>query len=122
MYHDTPMRYVSNLFDRLMFEGSGLEHDIVGNKKTISSFKKADFKAFLDEWYGLGNLVLVLAGDAKLVEDKATLRLIEKLFAKNSRSRSGKTIDADLWLGKEKLKALEKNVSMLIAEPPSKCI
>ncbi len=87
MYKDTPMQYVSNLFDQLMFGGSGLGHDIVGEKETISNFTPADFRSFMQHWYGLGNLVLIVAGDDTVVNDPETLLQIERYFSKESSER-----------------------------------
>jgi predicted Zn-dependent peptidase len=84
MYKDTPMQYVGNLFERMMFGGSGLGHDIVGEKETVTSLTTADFHSFLQRWYGLGNLVLVIAGDDRVVNDSATLELAERAFAKET--------------------------------------
>jgi predicted Zn-dependent peptidase len=84
MYKDTPMQYVGNLFDRMMFGGSGLGHDIVGERETVQNFTADDFRSFLQRWYGLGNLVLVVAGDDRVVNDPATLELIGRMFSKET--------------------------------------
>jgi len=85
MYVDTPSHHIANLFDRMVFQDSGLGHDIIGTKDTIKSLSTADFEAFLGKWYGLGNMVLILAGDEKLVKDEKILEAAEKMFAKESR-------------------------------------
>lgn len=87
MYHDSPMRYVGELFGRMVYQGSGLGHDIVGSKTSVKGITAADFKAFLRQWYGLPNMVLAIAGKAKVVEDPATLKLAEELFSKDGGKR-----------------------------------
>lgn len=82
MYHDNPMSFVGQLFDRMFFRGSGLSHDIIGSKKTVESLNRADFTSFLRHWYGLGNTVLVIAGNAETVQATATLELAQAKFAK----------------------------------------
>lgn len=82
MYVDSPQRHIENLFDQLVFAGSGLGHDIIGTKETISGLQRADFQAFLGEWYGLGNLVLVVAGDERVVGGVKFLAEVEKAFGK----------------------------------------
>lgn len=82
MYADSPQRHIENLFDQLVFAGSGLGHDIIGTKETISNLQRADFQAFLGEWYGLSNLVLVVAGDDRIVGGEAFLQKVEKAFGK----------------------------------------
>ncbi len=82
MYHDNPMSFVGQLFDQMFFRGSGLSHDIIGSKKTVEGLNRADFISFLRHWYGLGNMVLVIAGHAKTVQADATLELAKAKFAK----------------------------------------
>lgn len=82
MYRDNPMSHVANLFDTLFFEDRGLKHDIIGSKETVSSVTSEDFEHFLSQWYGLENMVLILAGDADVVSDKKTLELAETMFSK----------------------------------------
>jgi predicted Zn-dependent peptidase len=98
MYHDTPMQYVDTLFNKLMYKDGGLGHDILGTKETVTSFSRGDFEQFLNEWYGLNNLMLVIAGHAKVVSDPATLKLIEKEFSKKTAGRSTKIIDSQNWI------------------------
>jgi predicted Zn-dependent peptidase len=85
MYHDNPMAHVSMLFDHLFFADHGLSHDIIGKKETVSDINSTDFEQFLGKWYGLENLVLILAGDAEVVSDKKTLNLVETMFTKQSK-------------------------------------
>lgn len=82
MYVDTPARHIGNLFDQMMFSSSGLGHDIIGTKDTINSMTSDDFHGFLNQWYGLGNIVVMVAGDASLVDDPALLTNIETAFNK----------------------------------------
>jgi predicted Zn-dependent peptidase len=82
MYLDSPARHISNLFEQMFFEGSGLEHDIIGVKETIKAMKTEDFQSFLNTWYGMGNMLVVIAGDASVVEKPSTLALTEKMFSK----------------------------------------
>ena len=87
MYHDQPASHVGNLFARMVYQGSGLGHDIIGTKDSVTAIKSADFRAFLSQWYGLGNLVLVLAGKAEVVESAETLKLVEEMFDKKTEDR-----------------------------------
>lgn len=108
MYHDQPARHIANLFDRMVFQGSGLGHDIIGTKETVSAITSADFRAFLSQWYGLSNMVLVLAGKASVVEDPATLTLVEEFFSKDGGERantfqSTAPFLGDLSLGPQRL-------------------
>lgn len=84
MYVDLPPRHIDNVFDALMFAADpGLAHDIVGTKKTIKSFKSQDFQKFLTDWYDLNNLVLVIAGDEKIVSGDRLTGQISAAFGKS---------------------------------------
>lgn len=87
MYVDSPQRHIDNVFENLLFGADpGLAHDIVGTKQTIQSFTSEDFSRFLNHWYALNNLVLVVAGDERVVNDPALLELIESAFSKKTQA------------------------------------
>lgn len=88
MYHDTPSSHIANIFDRMVYGGSGLGHDIIGSKETVLGLTSADFRAFLSQWYGLPNMVLVLAGKTAVVVDSKTLTLVEEMFSKAGGKRA----------------------------------
>ena len=88
MYEDMPMRQVGNIFERMIFKGSSLGHDILGSKETVNSLKTAHFKRFLKQWYGLGNMLLVLAGDPDIVSSKETKQQVLDAFSKETGVRA----------------------------------
>ncbi len=87
MYLDTPMQYIGNVFEQMIYAGSGLEHDIIGTKKSIAQFQSADFRKFLRQWYGPANLTLVVAGDAQVLRQPQTVKQIESHFGVSLPSR-----------------------------------
>ena len=89
MYEDTPMQNIDNVFEQLLFAGTQLEHDIIGLKPTVTSITQADFRQFIRQYYGLPNLLLVLAGDERVVNSDQTLQLAEQAFAKKATDRAG---------------------------------
>ncbi len=93
MYEDMPMRQVENIFERMIFAGTSLGHDILGTKETVNSFTTADFKQFLSRWYGLENMLLILAGDPSVVESQATKEMVTKAFAKDGGKRTAGKCD-----------------------------
>jgi predicted Zn-dependent peptidase len=115
MYQDTPMRQIGNLFEGLVFEGSGLGHDILGTKETVSNIDSEDFKRFLKKWYGLSNLVLVVSGDKNIVESDETLELITKYFDKESGQRDEKRVETKAIADKE-LKISDKKLLVKFKE------
>lgn len=111
MYEDNPASKVGNLFETLLFDGSGLGHDILGTKETVSSITSADFRRFLKKWYGLNNMVLVVSGDAKIVESEKTLDLITKYFGKETEPRESKRVNTQAISQKE-LKISQEKLSV----------
>ncbi len=97
MYRDMPARFIHELFDRMVFRHDGLGHDIIGNKKTIQSMQKEDFEQFLQQWYGLGNMLLIVAGDKEVLGKDSLLGEIEKAFSKGNaldRSKTKHTLES----------------------------
>ncbi|MCA9369728.1 MAG: insulinase family protein [Pseudomonadales bacterium] len=88
MYADTPARQVGVQFESLLYAG-GLKRDVLGTKETVASLTTADFQAFMNEWYGQENMVLVLAGDSTVVDHSDTLAYVTECFDIES-NRSGK--------------------------------
>lgn len=84
MYKDNPMHHVANLFEQMTYADFGLSHDIIGTRETVSNLTSSDFRSFLSSWYGLPNMLLVLAGDAKVLKDPRTLDMVTAAFSKNT--------------------------------------
>ncbi len=103
MYHDTPMQYVSMLFDHLVFPDAGLGHDILGTKEVIRAMTREQFVSFLNRWYGQGNLLLVLAGDAAALSDAKLEKQITTLFADQAADRATGKQDLTTYLTEQQL-------------------
>jgi len=93
MYHDTPMRYVDTLFERMVFPNAGLGHDVLGDREVIKSTTTERFTTFLNKWYGLENMLLVLSGDEKALEDEKLPSAIAKYFDLPNSDRAKGKID-----------------------------
>lgn len=78
MYEDNPLMKIDDVFYELMFDGNPLSWAILGDKKTVSSIKRADFLDYTKRFYQGSDMVLAIAGkfDQKQVED-----LAEKYFS-----------------------------------------
>lgn len=61
-YLDTPADAIFDEFNDLIFAGSPLGHNILGNTSTIASFTPATCRGFLDTYYTPGNMVLFYLG------------------------------------------------------------
>lgn len=88
MYADMPASDIGDRFEEMAFSGNGLSHKIVGTKDTVNSITTQNFKDFLQTWYGLNNLVVVVAGDASVVGKAQTLIQIEQMFSKTGNKQS----------------------------------
>ena len=101
MYEDMPMHQVDNIFERMVFEGSALAHDVLGSKETVNALEASNFKRFLQQWYGLGNMILVLAGDPAVIESKATSTLVLEAFSKETGARATNKYDVHAQFNKK---------------------
>ncbi len=98
MYQDNPQAHISNRFDNMVYAGSGLGHDIIGSKETVTSFTSDDFQTFLHDWYGLQNMIVVVAGDASEVNGSDLLATIEENFSKQPTFERAQETDHEQWL------------------------
>jgi len=62
MYYDTPMIYVQEVFQRLLYGDHPLGWDSFGTKESTKSFKKQDFVDFYRRWYHPNATVVVFSG------------------------------------------------------------
>lgn len=75
MYEDMPMRSVGDVFENLLYPRTDLGRDIIGYKKTINSFKRADFLKYMKRFYLSNDTVICVAGkfdEKKIVEQIKT--------------------------------------------------
>jgi predicted Zn-dependent peptidase len=82
MYADMPASDIGDKFEEMAFRGNGLSHKIIGTKETVKSITTKDFQEFLGTWYGLDNLVVMIAGDKSILDKPETIRQVEEMFAK----------------------------------------
>lgn len=70
MYYDTPMVYVQEIFQNLLYGDHPLGWDSFGTKATTGALARQDFSDFYQKWYQPGNLVVVAAGNLAVEELK----------------------------------------------------
>jgi len=78
MYEDNPMMHVSDLLERVMFDGSSLGWEIAGTPKIIKEIDRDEMHAFYKKYYQPSNMVLVVSGNL----DRSTRVWIEQYFGK----------------------------------------
>ncbi len=84
MYRDMPSSHIANEFEQMMFNSQTLGHDVIGTKETVSALTTEDFQAYLNQWYGLENVTLILSGDDKVLKQASTMKIVEKCFSKGN--------------------------------------
>lgn len=83
MHRDAPDDFISDEFEQMVYQGSGLGHPISGDLKSVASLNAKKLTGFLNDWYGLENMVLVIAGDAQVLTRADFFNEVEAIF--NSR-------------------------------------
>lgn len=99
MYADMPSSDIANKFEQMMYDRATLGHDVIGTKETVSSLTTASFQGYMNQWYGLQNVVLILAGDDRVVNADATVKMVEEMFSKNGGAKERKAQKALEHLG-----------------------
>lgn len=87
MYLDNPARNIGNIFEQMVYEGSGLSHDIIGSKETINAMQQQDFLDFTQQWYDLSNMILVLAGKQEVLKSAQKLEEVGQVFTDKYQAR-----------------------------------
>lgn len=81
LYEDMPARHVGDVFDRLVFNGSSLEMDIIGTEASIKNMNKGRILEHIKKWYGIRNIVLCVAGDSTVLNTPEIFEKVEQKFS-----------------------------------------
>lgn len=84
MYFDTPRIHVWSVFERLMYGDQPAGWDIIGTKKSLSSFKRSDLVKYWNKQYVSSNSILIVAGNIKTDEVFKTADDLFKSIRKGS--------------------------------------
>ena len=71
MYRDIPQRYVSDLFERLLYGDQPAGWDIGGDKETILNLKRDEFLNYFNTHYVASKTVVAIAGNVDPEEIKS---------------------------------------------------
>lgn len=85
MYHDNPERYVSDLFEYTMFDGSSLGFEIAGSEESLAKINWQTLKDYYQSNYIPSNTIIVAAGS---IDKKKLLSAVDKLFVFNKDSHN----------------------------------
>ncbi|MCK4744959.1 insulinase family protein [Candidatus Parcubacteria bacterium] len=94
MVQDTPMHYVGDLFEKLLYKSDPLGNLIIGTKENILNFKKIDFTDYFNKHYTAENTVVCVAGKISGIENCA--KIIEKHFKKIKNGKKQKIESANI--------------------------
>lgn len=97
MYEDTPLYRISDVFERIIFDGSSLQRDILGTKDTVTSIRRSDFEDYRAKFYYPENIVVTVSGGVNEAEIK---KLTEKYFGKLDSAKLGK-LQPDKFINKQ---------------------
>ncbi len=79
MFYDTPMRYIGDLWESLLYGDQPAGWDIAGTKEIIQTFKRENFIKYLNERYVDSNTVVFVSG--KIQNTDELLNQIKVYFA-----------------------------------------
>lgn len=97
MYLDTPVRYVGDLWEGLLYGNQPAGWLISGDKKTVTKMKREQFLDYLQDHYLAKNTVVVIAGQIGKLQ---IAHSIEKNYFKNI--RAGRVKDKKKVIEKQK--------------------
>jgi predicted Zn-dependent peptidase len=78
MYYDDPEDSLQDEFDALIFSGHSLGMNILGTKKTVSTFKRADFRSFVKEHLDTSRIIFSSVGNIEMAK---VVKLAEKYLS-----------------------------------------
>ncbi|KKU12219.1 MAG: Peptidase M16 domain protein [Candidatus Woesebacteria bacterium GW2011_GWA1_45_8] len=75
MYLDTPMRYVGDVFENLLYGDQPLGWNIIGSLQSLKNIKRGDLTSYLSRFYVPNNLIVSISGGVGADEAES---LVEK--------------------------------------------
>ena len=93
MYQDTPMRYVGDIFETLLYGSQPAGKLIIGNKKTVSQMKRSQFIDYRKSFYLANNMVVAVTGG---ISESRSKTLAEQYFAKKLKAGEVRSIKKTL--------------------------
>lgn len=90
MYEDTPLSNVGDIFKNLLYDGNPLGREIIGYKKTISSFKRKDFISYMKKFYIANDTIVAIAGK---FNEKEAISRVKEYFSEMGKKKKPKFIE-----------------------------
>ena len=87
MYLDTPMKYVPEVYDALLYGDQPLGWDTAGTIESLKNINQKDFFKYLDHYYTPSNMIVVISGG--ITPDKAKVTTDEYMGRIKDRKPKG---------------------------------
>lgn len=97
MYEDTPLYKISDIFENLIYKGTSLGWDIIGNQKSVKTIERKDFMEFRKKHYLPQNIIVTIAGGADM---KLAKSLTKKYFS-SLKGKADKKVYKEKFVQKE---------------------
>lgn len=91
-YLDSPEDSILDDFEDLLFDGSGLGHNILGLESDLMSIDKADIQHFVKTNYTAENIAIGISGD---YTEQEVRKLVEKIFTSTLNEDTTRKLDID---------------------------
>jgi predicted Zn-dependent peptidase len=109
MYLDTPIRYIYDLYEQLLYGDQPLGWDIVGTNDSLKAINRAQFLRFQDEYYNPENMLVSIAGGVSHSDiERVTSKYLGKLKNKKTVGFTKVKIDQKKPLVKISTKSTEQ--------------
>ncbi|MCL5011227.1 MAG: insulinase family protein [Patescibacteria group bacterium] len=79
MYQDTPVRYIRDIFEEVLYDDQPSGWQIVGTKKSLQKLKRKDFFDYIKNHYSSQNSIVCVAGN---FNSRTIIKKIKKRFKK----------------------------------------
>jgi len=106
MYENLPSKKVIEELQKLAFKGSPLGNPVIGNKMTVSKFKKPDLIDFINKGYGGKEVVICISGG---IDENEAFKLVKKYFTNYPRQST---------ISRNKVKIEQSRPQVVLTEKP----
>lgn len=80
MYEDMPPERAEEEMENVLYGGSSLGRLIIGTKETVAATTSSTVRAYKEQWYRGGNMLIVLVGKVKKYTERQMKSLLEEMF------------------------------------------
>jgi predicted Zn-dependent peptidase len=74
MYQDTPVRYIDDLIEELLYGDTSQGWKVIGEAKMVQGLNRQKLKKYFKERYVAKNTVVIVAGDVKIKNQKSKIK------------------------------------------------